>query len=613
MSQSGQLANLIAVDAETGDPRWTFAIPTGGSIDSSPTAANGTVFIGSSRDNNLYAVDTETGRQEWAFETGDSVRSSPTVADGTVFVGSWDDNLYALDAETGQQEWDFETGGGIRSSPTVADGTVFVGNTNGIYAVDAATGNEEWIFETNEFVDSSPIVVNGTVFFGHRGGNLYAVDAGIRGSSEGTRAKLGTLGHHDGLEYATIGADLTGTLPSIGVSPLTTMIAGGGTIGAGVYAWRRLRQSGDDTPSGSSTTDIDTIAHSMSDSATKDTTVDVDQLREQATDALTRGEEAEANDQYQQAAEAYEEAISHLEQAVGMANYVRRKELKTEIDKIEISLDAVTAVDEQGESVATANTDTDEDTKPTPDSPVEDATDNGDQLQERATDAITRGEQAESNGQYQQAVDAYEEAISYLEQAVATTDNDTKTELESELAETRASLETVTATRDQRESIATTLHAAERNFKEAIVRYVDGSQTVARIRFRQARDGFEEAQQAIAENDTVVLAHPITVNFEEEATLPSMALEDLTMVNESTVETLAAVDVKLIDNLECKIDELTPSVVTDLQQSDKIDAEEATLLTILSWWYEGDNREFASEESISRRYDQADYGFEQST
>jgi hypothetical protein len=81
------------------------------------------------------------------------------VADGTVFVGSNDGYLYAVDADSGAQRWRAETGGSIFSSPTVADGTVYVGSCDG---------------------------------------NLYAIHASDDGAlSRGSRALLGTLGHHD--------------------------------------------------------------------------------------------------------------------------------------------------------------------------------------------------------------------------------------------------------------------------------------------------------------------------------------------------------------------------------------------------------------------------------
>jgi outer membrane protein assembly factor BamB len=113
---------VYAVDAETGKSRWTFATKgerrfTAPGIHgatprtermpdpfdvftSSPTIANGTVYIGSG-DQNVYALDAATGALRWTFATGDVVHASPAVANNTVFIGSWDRNVYALDAQRG--------------------------------------------------------------------------------------------------------------------------------------------------------------------------------------------------------------------------------------------------------------------------------------------------------------------------------------------------------------------------------------------------------------------------------------------------------------------------------------------------------------------------------
>ena len=164
-----------------------------------------------------------------------------------------------------------------------------------------------------------------------------------------------------------------------------------------------------------------------------------------------------------------------------------------------------------------------------------------------------------------------------------------------------------------REPISTTIQPAERSFKEGIARYISGSRTVARIRFRQARDAFEEADQVITNNDTQILAQPIEITFEQQATLPSKAIEDFALVEESTIETLASVGIESITDLERDTNDIKPQIVTDLQDREEITAEEADLLIILSWWYEGDSRTFGSEAEISRRYEQADYGFDQCT
>ncbi|NHX37175.1 PQQ-binding-like beta-propeller repeat protein, partial [Halolamina sp. R1-12] len=169
--------SLYAFDADTGTQKWSTA--TGGSIyQSSPTVANGTVYLGS-YDGSLYAFDADTGTQKWSAATGDSISGSPTVANGTVYVGSADNSLYAFDADTGTQKWSAATGDNIKSSPTVANGTVYVGSwDNSLYAFDADTGTQKWSTATGGNIHwTSPTVANGTVYVGSYSQSLHAFDA----------------------------------------------------------------------------------------------------------------------------------------------------------------------------------------------------------------------------------------------------------------------------------------------------------------------------------------------------------------------------------------------------------------------------------------------------
>jgi len=54
-------------------------------------------------------------QQKWTAPTADGISSSPTVANGVVYVGSQDHKLYAFDALTGQQKWAALTG--VSSTP----------------------------------------------------------------------------------------------------------------------------------------------------------------------------------------------------------------------------------------------------------------------------------------------------------------------------------------------------------------------------------------------------------------------------------------------------------------------------------------------------------------
>ncbi len=127
-------------------PLWTAQ--TGFVIDSSPAVANGVVYITSSSyngiknnmlsgfENKLYAFKADGCGQAscaplWIAQTGSFV-SSPTVANGVVYVGSGDHKLYAFKADgCGQVScvplWTAQTGGGV-SSPAVANGVVYVGS-----------------------------------------------------------------------------------------------------------------------------------------------------------------------------------------------------------------------------------------------------------------------------------------------------------------------------------------------------------------------------------------------------------------------------------------------------------------------------------------------------
>ncbi|MDQ2048947.1 PQQ-binding-like beta-propeller repeat protein [Natronolimnohabitans sp. A-GB9] len=196
---------------------------------------------------NVYAIDADDGTEQWSFETDDVVRSSPTAADGSVYIGSRDSRLYSLAADDGTEQWSFEAGNTIESSPTVADGVVFAGSYDGnIYAIDTTDGSEVWTFETDGNIRSSPTVVDGTLYIGADGGhggedvNVYAVNAGVDGSSEGSRLNRGTLGnHHEWVERAIEGPEATFTVdpsePEIDTEATFDAAGSGGDIDD--YEW----------------------------------------------------------------------------------------------------------------------------------------------------------------------------------------------------------------------------------------------------------------------------------------------------------------------------------------------------------------------------------------
>ncbi len=94
---------LYALNARTGTPVWTFH--AGDALQSSPTIAGQTLYIGS-RDTRLYALNTATGMLRWSvpLTSGSWIVSSPAVSRGVVYVGTSDEqSMLALDAASGRK------------------------------------------------------------------------------------------------------------------------------------------------------------------------------------------------------------------------------------------------------------------------------------------------------------------------------------------------------------------------------------------------------------------------------------------------------------------------------------------------------------------------------
>ncbi len=111
---------------------WSYGI---GVLTSSPAVVNGVVYVGSG-DDNMNALNADTGAPLWSYPTGGQVTSSPAVANGVVYVGGNDDNWYVLNASTGAKLWSLGPVAGVfNSSPAVANGVVYITCTNGnVYA-----------------------------------------------------------------------------------------------------------------------------------------------------------------------------------------------------------------------------------------------------------------------------------------------------------------------------------------------------------------------------------------------------------------------------------------------------------------------------------------------
>jgi PGF-pre-PGF domain-containing protein len=169
---SGHLDTTGPTDSITS--RWTVA--TGGSVRSSPTVVDGTVYVGST-DGNLRAIDTATGDVVLNVSVGGDLSTAPTVVDDTIYftdsVANFQNHVRAIDADTGDEQWNYSLGGASTfGSVAVASDTVYVGSADGnLSAIDADTGVEKWATRvTSSYqVDTTPAVDGGAVYAGMTG------------------------------------------------------------------------------------------------------------------------------------------------------------------------------------------------------------------------------------------------------------------------------------------------------------------------------------------------------------------------------------------------------------------------------------------------------------
>ncbi|MER6343574.1 serine/threonine-protein kinase [Streptomyces sp. NPDC001595] len=209
-----QDARLRALDARTGDERWSYPIGDAASCGGVPVriapAPDGYVYI--SAGTRVLAVDVASGRVRWHFEAPAVFLSPPTFAPGPavtgggVYLADYLGTVYALDATDGRDRWRIATESRASVEPVlVAAGHVHVGSGNGLYTLDAVTGTPKWRFQAGGDIVGAPAVAEGRIHFGSTDHLLYTLKA----DDGRLRWKLATGGEitgspvvKDGIVYA---------------------------------------------------------------------------------------------------------------------------------------------------------------------------------------------------------------------------------------------------------------------------------------------------------------------------------------------------------------------------------------------------------------------------
>ncbi|WP_175400429.1 outer membrane protein assembly factor BamB family protein, partial [Streptomyces prasinopilosus] len=207
-------ARLRALDARTGDERWSYPIGDAASCGGVPIrltpAPDGHVYV--SAGTRVLALDIAGGHVRWHFEAPAVFLSppvfvpGPAVTGGGVYLADYLGTVYALDATDGRDRWRIATEARSSVEPVlVAAGHVHVGSGKGLYTLDAVTGTPKWRFQAGGDIVGAPAVAEGRIHFGSTDHLLYTLKA----DDGRLRWKLATGGEitgspvvRDGVVYA---------------------------------------------------------------------------------------------------------------------------------------------------------------------------------------------------------------------------------------------------------------------------------------------------------------------------------------------------------------------------------------------------------------------------
>ncbi|MFF5158833.1 PQQ-binding-like beta-propeller repeat protein [Streptomyces sp. NPDC000348] len=209
-----QDARLRALDARTGDERWSYPIGDAASCGGVPVrvthAPDGHVYVCAGT--RVLALEVATGHVRWHFEAPavflapPAFVPGPAVTGGGLYLADYLGTVYALDATDGRDRWRIATESRASVEPVlVAAGHVHVGSGKGLYTLDAVTGTPKWRFQSGGEIVGAPAVAEGRIHFGSSDHLLYTLKA----DDGRLRWKLATGGEitgspvvRDGVVYA---------------------------------------------------------------------------------------------------------------------------------------------------------------------------------------------------------------------------------------------------------------------------------------------------------------------------------------------------------------------------------------------------------------------------
>ena len=188
---------LYANDISTGALAWKYdtrqegTYPWPNSILTNLVVGGESVYF-AGKSNRLYSLDARTGRKNWHYSspTDQWLIGGPVLYEGVIYLGSSDQHLlHAIDASSGALIWTVGLDGRIWGQAAMTEGRLYVGS-NSMFVVDISSGDIltqyefERVHEDKQYGDytdrsanfhSSPLLYENTIILGSDDGYIYAL------------------------------------------------------------------------------------------------------------------------------------------------------------------------------------------------------------------------------------------------------------------------------------------------------------------------------------------------------------------------------------------------------------------------------------------------------
>ena len=165
---------MFLFDAETGNVRWRFEVPSEGSEKASIRHApafdtkRGQLITGCAN-GYIYVLDVETGRELWSVRTDNTIYTIPLVVADVAYVGSTDKYFYVLDLAQRKLKARIYVGSKIFGPPRLIAGKIYFGASSGmIYEIDPVSSQ---ITGSHQLPDA----VTNALTFNQETGHFYAL------------------------------------------------------------------------------------------------------------------------------------------------------------------------------------------------------------------------------------------------------------------------------------------------------------------------------------------------------------------------------------------------------------------------------------------------------